>query len=108
VVLAVSGPTEVEAPNEVSLRVSATKGGKTADDVLKDARIDWTVGQAVKNSGATWRFSPLEETVMFITVTATFRIHTGPLSGFSKGYHWQATFLTFCFKNCSTPGHGVG
>ena len=71
VVLAVTGPTEAETASEVSLRVSATKAGKPADDALKNARVEWSIGQAVQNSGITWRFSPLEETVMNITVTAT-------------------------------------
>ncbi len=72
--LIVTGPTEVEVMKDVTLNVSAKRAGKPAADALKDARIEWTVNQAVKNSGPSWWFSPLEETVMTITVTATKEI----------------------------------
>jgi hypothetical protein len=69
--LTVDGPTEVEAMKDVNLKVAAKRAGKPADDALKDARVEWTVNKAVQNSGPTWWFSPLQETVMTITITAT-------------------------------------
>ena len=55
----------------MTLKVAAKRQGKPADDALKDARIEWTVDKAPTNSGPTWWFSPIQETVMNITVTAT-------------------------------------
>ena len=72
--VSIEGPTEVEAMKDVTLKIAAKRQGKPADDVLKDARIEWAVDRAVKSSGATWWFSPVEETVMNITVTVTREI----------------------------------
>ncbi len=72
--ISVEGPTDVEAMKDVTLKIVAKRQGKPADDALKNARVEWSVGQAVQNSGITWRFSPREETVMNITVTATTEI----------------------------------
>ena len=69
--ISVEGPAEAEAMKDVTLKIVAKRQGKPAEDALRDARIEWTVDRTLKNSGATWWFSPLEETVMNITVTAT-------------------------------------
>ena len=72
--ISVEGPTEAEAMKDVTLKIVAKRQGKPADEALRDARIEWTVDRSLKNSGTTWWFSPLEETVMNITVTATKEI----------------------------------
>ncbi|HNQ02650.1 MAG TPA: hypothetical protein PKN59_10200, partial [Syntrophales bacterium] len=69
--VSIEGPTEVEAMKDVTLKIAAKRQGKPADEVLRDARVEWTVDRALRNTGAIWWFSPVEETVMNITVTVT-------------------------------------
>jgi len=72
--ISIEGPTEAEAMKDVTLKIVAKRQGKPADEALRDARIEWTVDRTLRNTGATWWFSPLEEAVMNITVTVTREI----------------------------------